>query len=61
MQADDFFRARLDQMIDLRHPLAVLVLNPNTPQLERDLSAQGGGLKMNFSGATIYSLSFKSI
>jgi len=21
---DDFFRARLDQMIDLRHPLAVL-------------------------------------
>ena len=24
MPTDDFFRARLDQMIDLRHPLAVL-------------------------------------
>ena len=24
MSTDDFFRARLDQMIDLRHPLAVL-------------------------------------
>ena len=24
MATDDFFRARLDQMIDLRHPLAVL-------------------------------------
>jgi len=24
MVTDDFFRARLDQMIDLRHPLAVL-------------------------------------
>lgn len=25
MPTDDFFRARLDQMIDLRHPLAVFV------------------------------------
>ncbi|MEK7778859.1 MAG: hypothetical protein AAB293_02175 [Pseudomonadota bacterium] len=25
MPTDDFFRARLDQMIDLHHPLAVLV------------------------------------
>ena len=24
MATDDFFRSRLDQMIDLRHPLAVL-------------------------------------
>ncbi|QOJ24701.1 MAG: hypothetical protein HRU78_14525 [Gammaproteobacteria bacterium] len=24
MPTDDFFRARLDQIIDLRHPLAVL-------------------------------------
>ena len=24
MSTPDFFRARLDQMIDLRHPLAVL-------------------------------------
>lgn len=24
MATDDFFRARLDQMIDMRHPLAVL-------------------------------------
>ncbi len=24
MPTDDFFRARLDQMIDLQHPLAVL-------------------------------------
>ena len=24
MATDDFFRARLEQMIDLRHPLAVL-------------------------------------
>ena len=24
MATDDFFRARLDQMIDLRHPLALL-------------------------------------
>lgn len=24
MSTDDFFRARLDQMLDLRHPLAVL-------------------------------------
>lgn len=24
MATDDFFRARFDQMIDLRHPLAVL-------------------------------------
>ena len=24
MATDDFFRSRLDQMIDLKHPLAVL-------------------------------------
>ena len=24
MATDDFFRARLDQMIDLRHPLAMM-------------------------------------
>jgi hypothetical protein len=26
MHTDDFFRSRLDQMIDLRYPLAVLAL-----------------------------------
>jgi hypothetical protein len=28
MATDDFFRARLDQMIDLRHPLAVSTRMP---------------------------------
>jgi IS5 family transposase len=28
MSAPDFFRSRLDAMIDLRHPLAVLATKP---------------------------------
>jgi transposase, IS5 family len=28
MSTPDFFRCRLDQMIDLRHPLAVLAVRP---------------------------------
>jgi transposase, IS5 family len=35
---DDFFRARLDQMIDLRHPLAVLARRIPWGQLEAALS-----------------------
>ena len=35
---DDFFRARLDQMIDLRHPLAVLARRIPWTQLEAALS-----------------------
>ena len=28
MATDDFFRSRLDQVIDLKHPLAVLATRP---------------------------------
>ena len=38
MATDDFFRARLDQMIDLRHPLAVLAQKLPWAQLEAALS-----------------------
>jgi len=38
MATDDFFRARLDQMIDLRHPLAVLARRIPWPQIEAALS-----------------------
>ena len=38
MQTVDFFRARLDAMIDLRHPLAVLATRLPWPQLEADLA-----------------------
>ena len=38
MQTDDFFRARLDQMIDLRHPLAVLANRMPWPQIESALA-----------------------
>ena len=34
MPTPDFFRARLDQMIDLRHPLAVLATRMPRAQLE---------------------------
>ena len=37
-QSVDFFRARLDAMIDLRHPLAVLATRLPWPQLEADLA-----------------------
>lgn len=38
MATDDFFRARLDQMIDLRHPLAVLCRRMPWSQIEAALS-----------------------
>jgi IS5 family transposase len=38
MAIDDFFRARLDQMIDLRHPLAVLAGRIPWSQIEAALS-----------------------
>lgn len=38
MTTDDFFRARLDQMIDLRHPLAVLAQRMPWAQLEAALA-----------------------
>ena len=34
MATDDFFRARLDQMIDLRHPLAALANRVPWAQIE---------------------------
>jgi transposase, IS5 family len=38
MATDDFFRARLDQMIDLRHPLAVLASRMRWAEIETSLS-----------------------
>lgn len=38
MACDDFFRARLDQMIDLRHPLAVLARRLPWAQIETALA-----------------------
>jgi len=38
MATDDFFRARLDQMIDLRHPLAVLARRIPWPSIEAALA-----------------------
>jgi IS5 family transposase len=38
MATDDFFRARLDQMIDLRHPLAVLSSRMPWAQIEASLA-----------------------
>jgi IS5 family transposase len=38
MATDDFFRARLDQMIDLRHPLAVLAGRMLWSQIETALA-----------------------
>ena len=35
MATDDFFRARLEQMIDLRHPLAVLATRLPWSAIER--------------------------
>ena len=37
MATDDFFRARLDSMIDLRHPLAVLATRMPWSQIEAAL------------------------
>ena len=38
MATDDFFRARLEQMIDLRHPLAVLSQRLPWSQIEAALA-----------------------
>jgi transposase, IS5 family len=38
MTTDDFFRARLDQMIDLRHPLAVLATRMPWNEIEASLT-----------------------
>ncbi len=38
MATDDFFRARLDQMIDLRHPLAVLATRMPWNEIEASLA-----------------------
>jgi IS5 family transposase len=38
MNTTDFFRARLDQMIDLRHPLAVLARRVPWDRIEEQLS-----------------------
>jgi len=35
----DFFRSRLDQMIDLKHPLAVLAQRMPCGQIEQALAA----------------------
>ena len=40
MATDDFFRARLDQMIDLRHPLAVLARRVPWSAIEASLAPQ---------------------
>lgn len=40
MTTDEFFRARLDEMIDLRHPLAVLATKLPWPAIESALSAK---------------------
>jgi IS5 family transposase len=38
MASDDFFRSRLDQMIDLRHPLAVLTTRMPWERIEAALA-----------------------
>jgi IS5 family transposase len=38
MATDDFFRSRLDMMIDLRHPLAVLATRMPWELIERSLA-----------------------
>jgi IS5 family transposase len=38
MATDDLFRARLDQMIDLRHPLAVLAVRMPWAEIQSSLS-----------------------
>ena len=38
MATDDFFRARLDSMIDMRHPLAVLATRMPWAQIEASLA-----------------------
>ena len=39
MATDDFFRARLDSMIDIRHPLAVLATRMPCTAIDASLAA----------------------
>jgi hypothetical protein len=50
MQTADFFRARLDGMIDLKHPLAVLVTRLPWAQLEAEL----GSCQQRFETDTVF-------
>ena len=43
MATDDFFRARLDSMIDLRHPLAVLATRMPWAEIEAALALKPTG------------------
>jgi hypothetical protein len=38
--SDDFFHSRIDQMIDLRHPLAVLASHMPCQEIEASLAKQ---------------------
>ena len=38
MATDDFFRARLDSMVDMRHPLAVLATRMPWAEIESSLA-----------------------
>ncbi len=40
MATDDFFRARLDSMIDMRHPLAVLATRMPWTEIEAALAPE---------------------
>ncbi len=48
MATDDFFRARLDTMIDMRHPLVVLATRMPWAQIEASLAP---ALPCSFRGA----------
>jgi IS5 family transposase len=51
MATDDFFRSRLDQMIDLKHPLAVLA--QRMPWADIEASIAGCFAHENRSGKTV--------
>lgn len=48
----DFFRARLDQMIDLKHPLAVLAQRMPWAQIETAMVRKGGAIPLLFYGGS---------
>lgn len=53
MATDDFFRARLDQMIDLRHPLAVLASRmPWPPKFDTTTSFLATSVHQSDGGST---------
>ena len=53
MATDDFFRARLDQMIDLRHPLAVLELQEPWAQRDLHICTRQGRALSGFAAALV--------